>query len=95
MPKIVLRKINFKLLEAYRKVYGNIHVESNFLIPKTAQFPPEFHDYNIGKYVEKIRIRGLYDKYFYEPDDLKKVDDMGLNWNDVVKPEKKSKDKKV
>ena len=85
----IRKPINFRLLESYKSIFGNIHVQPNFVVPKTNEWPTEYHEFKFGKYMEKLRKRGKENKVFYPLEDLKKVDEMGFNWEsqEVVRKE--------
>lgn len=74
------KRINFKLVDAYKRIFGNLHVPVKFVVPKSAEWPTEFHGYNIGKYIGKIRSRGIKDRKHYVKEDLHELDAMGLDW---------------
>lgn len=63
-------------MRTYKKLYGNLHVKTFFVVPNDDTWPKELHNYKLGRLVENIRLK------FVKVDAIKnELDELGFIWN--------------
>lgn len=74
------KKINLALFEAYKNVYGNVHIRADFVIPYEAPWPQEIHGLKLGNLAARIR-NNLKKPDYYDSADVERLLDLGFKLN--------------
>ena len=72
------KRINFELFEAYKQIYGNVHIRADFIVPfDDERWPIELRGLKLGNLAERIRIN-LKKVGYYNFFDVEKLLEMGF-----------------
>lgn len=78
----VVKSINFRALQIYKEIFGDLRILPGYVL-QTSSFkrvPAYFDCYKLGKHVSALREWYKTDKSVFEPEDLKRIDEMGFVW---------------
>lgn len=72
------KRINFELFEAYKRIYGNVHIRADFVVPYgDERWPEELQGLKLGNLAERIRIN-LKKVGYYNFFDVERLLEMGF-----------------
>ncbi len=77
----VKKAINIRLLELYKRIYGDLRIPSAFTVPKNNQWPTFFHYSPLGNYANILRTQYKSDKSVFDDTELQRTTEMGFVWN--------------
>lgn len=62
--------IQFGLIKAYKKKFGDLKIPCNYVIPKNKHWDKEFHGFKIGRHTSMIRQYIQSDPTYYSSEDV-------------------------